>query len=150
MNYVYDMLQELNNLREDYLYEMPKELARGIFWVIAETGDELVASNIFPIVKYCDIDGVVSDNSGFSSKDGLTYNHEQTWKELDKSITHNKPFNYYPRGRVEINNGKATIWMNGNILHLADDIKKIYGLNSLGNVRVREDGSAHYKCHFDN
>ena len=150
MSYIGEWFDELNKLDEDYLYEMSKELARGIFWVIAETEDELVASNIFPIVKYCDIDGVASDTSGFTSNDGLTYNHEQTWKRLDKSITHNKPFNYYPRGRIEISNGKATIWMNGNILHLADDIKRIYGLSSIGNVIVKEDGSSHYKCHFDN
>ena len=27
-------------------------------------------------------------------------------------ITKNKPYNYYPRGRVEIKNGKVSIYMN--------------------------------------
>lgn len=39
--------------------------------------------------------------------------------------------------------------MNGNILELADEIKKIYGLSQLSSVRVKEDGSSHYKCHLD-
>ena len=103
----------------------------------------------FPIQKYCDFTGVSDDFSGFSSQDGMTYNHKETWKTLPKEITRGRPFDYYPRGRVEIANGKATIWMNGNILELADEIKKIYGLSQLSSVRVKEDGSSHYKCHLD-
>lgn len=49
------------------------KLSKGIFWVIAETTDELTEENIFSIAKNCDRDGVPIDRDGFSSKDGLTY-----------------------------------------------------------------------------
>lgn len=129
-------------------YEMAKDLSRGIFWVIAESEEELIDKNIFDIHIMCSPDGIPSQEYSFNSKNGETYNHKATWSRLDKSITKGKPFDYYPRGRVEIRNGKATIWMNGNILHLADDIKLKYGLVSIP-VQVKEDGSEHYKCHFD-
>ena len=130
-------------------FEMPKTLSRGIFWVLAETKEEITVENILPVHKFCDRDGNSTDSNGFSSKSGLSYNHKETWAQLPKKITKGKPFDYYPRGRVEIRNGKATIWMNGNVLSLANDIKEFYGLSALQEVVVREDGSDHYKCHFD-
>ena len=143
-----ELFSELKE-RDGVAYEMAKDLSRGIFWVLAESENDITKEKIFPIQKYCDFDGNSDDYSGFSSADGTTYNHKETWKTLPKEITKGKPFDYYPRGRVEISNGSATIWMNGNILELADEIKSLYGLSQLKNVRVREDGSSHYKCHLD-
>lgn len=110
-------------------YEMAKEPSRGIFWVLAEDSDGISAENIFPIQKYCDFNGVSDDFSGFSSQDGMTYNHKETWKTLPKEITRGKPFDYYPRGRVEIASGKATIWMNvrqPHVLYVAAKSLKAY------------------------
>jgi hypothetical protein len=126
-----------------------QELSRGIFWVLAETESELTADNIYAVHKYCDMDGNPFDVSDCNSKSGLSYNHEQTWKRLDRKTTKGKAFDYYPRGRVEISHGEATIWLNGNILHLADEIKRLYGLSDLKRIQVKEDGSKHYKSHFD-
>lgn len=110
----------------------------GIFWAISETESELTADNL-----YC----VIEPYMGESDKE--IFNHKRHWQTLDRKITHSKPFDYYPRGRVEIRNGKATVWLNDNVLHLADRIIEIYGVKNLPQVRVKVDGSNHYKCHFD-
>lgn len=112
----------------------------GIFWVIAETATELTADNL-----YCVTEPYKADDSG----DKEIFNHKRYWSTLDRKITHGKPFDYYPRGRAEIRHGNATVWLNDNILHLADKIIEIYGLSDLPQVRVKVDGSNHYKCHFD-
>lgn len=73
----------------------------GVFWVI---DDELIA---IPFDKFKYVEGI--------AKSGETYNHEKLW-ELVKPKNCNKPYNYYPRGRV-VNGakGKTIIYMNSNI-----------------------------------
>ena len=60
----------------------------GVFWLIDET---LIA---YPY-------GSIDSEEGVA-KSGNTYNHKQLWKII-KSVGNNKPYNYYPRGRVVIN-----------------------------------------------
>lgn len=63
-------------------------MSRGVFWII---DDELLS---FPFTD------------GFSegvAKSGNTYNHKRLWNEI-KPHGCNKPYNYYPRGRVDISN----------------------------------------------
>lgn len=114
------------------------EPSHGIFWVLAETETELTAQNIFCVAE------AYSENG-----DKTIFNHKRVWQTVERKVTNGKPYNYYPRGRVEIKNGKATVWLNGNILHLSDEIIKIFALSTLSQVRIKEDGSEHYKCHFD-
>lgn len=123
-------------------------LSRGIFWVVADSESELDVAHIVAFAKPCDECGAFFDADGLSSADGTDYNHKATWSTLPKSATHGKPFDYYPRGRVEIHGGKATVWLNENILPLSDEIVRLFGLEGVA-VRVRVDGSRHYKCHFD-
>ncbi|MEG2541050.1 MAG: hypothetical protein RSB59_04680, partial [Clostridia bacterium] len=129
-----------------------EKLSRGIFWVIAETEDELIADNILFMPIYCDMDGTPTDDRFISNaKSGNNYNHEASWKELDRTTTKGKQYNYYPRGRVEVRNGKGQIYLNGNIndVEIVREIKCLFGLNTLSQVRVIEDNSQHYLCHFD-
>ena len=66
----------------------------GIFWVV---NDELVA---FPF-------GTVNSVNGIA-KSGNTYNHKRLWNDLCLDNKH--PYNYYPRGRVVIDNkGKYSL-----------------------------------------
>ena len=77
---------------------MGKKPKRGVFWLIDE--GELLA---FPYEEG-DIIGV--------SKSGDNYNHKLLWERV-KTKGCNKPFDYYPRGRVEISNkGKPVVYMN--------------------------------------
>lgn len=116
-----------------------KAACYGIFWAIGESESELTESNLFCVVEPYD-EGDTAEK--------LIFNHRRFWQTLDKKITRGKPYDYFPRGRVEIRNGKATVWLNVNILHLADKIIETYSLSSI-EVRVKVDGSKHYNSHFD-
>ena len=104
---------------------------RGVFWIV---DDKLLA---FPFDETA-TEGV--------AKSGNTYNHKLLWEYIKPC---NKPFDYYPRGRVEYNSkGKAIIYMNPNIDEkYIDEIKKAFGINT--EVVIRYDYSNHYKCHLD-
>ena len=110
-----------------------KELSRGIFW---DVNGELLA---FPFVE---------DNLTGIAKSGNTYNHKKLWPFV-KPKGCNKPYNYYPRGRVEINNkGKVIIYMNSNVSEsLLSEIKTEFGI--ITDPRIIYDNSNHYKCYLD-
>ena len=119
-------------------------MTKGIFWII---NGELIYERIS-----CDENGVPlkSLEGDVVAKSGSTYNHKRLWLTLPKSITGGKDYRYYPRGRVEIANGKAKIYLNPIILN--NEVKKeligifeLYGMS----LRMIADGSAHYKCHLD-
>ena len=111
-----------------------KEMSRGVFWVI---DDELLA---FPFYGETNGSGI--------AKSGLTYNHEKLWQSV-KPKHCNKPYNYYPRGRVEIsNNGEPVIYMNPNIgEYMIPQIKVAFGI--IEEPIVRYDYSKHYQCYLD-
>ena len=110
-----------------------KKMSRGVFWII---DDKLVA---FPFYEGTDI-GV--------AKSGNTYNHEKLWNDI-KPRGINKPFDYYPRGRVDFNgHNKPVVYMNPNIDESwISDIKQEFGLRE--DPIIRYDYSDHYKCHLD-
>ena len=105
---------------------------KGIFWLIEE---ELLTIP-YDREKY----------SNAIAKSGDTYVHKYLWPE----ISHSKiSYNYYPRGRVEINKcGKAIIYLNPNIeIYYIDQIINDFGLNTY--PKIIYDNSTHYKCHLD-
>ena len=112
---------------------MSKEMSRGVFWII---DGELLA---FPFYE---------DSAVGIAKSGNTYNHKKLWSDI-KPKGCNKPYNYYPRGRVDISNkGKAIIYMNPNIDEsLIPLIKSEFGIRE--NPIIRYDNSQHYKCYLD-
>jgi len=141
------------------VWSMAKQLARGIFWVIT---DDSSLSNwkllMFDIP--CDVNGDAHGDLAIkpNAKSGVTYNHKRIWDEMVKNNNEYRPFNkmdfnFYPRGRVEISNNKATIFLSPHINRqdIVDGIKKEFGLSSYNvpNVRVVSDGSKHYQCFLD-
>jgi len=80
-----------------------KQNNKGIFWVI---DNELVYCSI-----PCDTNGNLLEelDKDTVSKSGATYNHERYWATLPKSITCGKDYRYYPRGRIEIANGRGKL-----------------------------------------
>ncbi len=108
-------------------------MVRGVFWII---NDKMLA---FPFdEKY--IEGI--------SKSGKTYNHKKLWETI-KSKRCNKPFDYYPRGRVDYTGkGKPIIYMSP---HVDDsyikDIVKAFGLTEKPIIKI--DHSKHYHCYLD-
>ena len=90
------------------------------------------------------------EEAEFSSKSGDNFNHEIEWEKRKDSarICRRHPYNYYPRGRVEIKNGKIKIFANPVIMEEPDameDIIKAFELEEVkDNVSWIADGSKHY------
>ena len=107
---------------------------KGIFWLVE---DEIWA---FPFIEEQFTLGI--------SKSGDSYVHKKIWRKI-KPKSCNHPYNYYPRGRVEITpKGKYIVYMNPNIS--SDYIPQImekFGLDK--QPRVIYDNSKHYRSHFD-
>lgn len=116
---------------------MSKIQSKGPFWYNDETGEILS----FPY----DPDQLESAKS----KNGLTYTHKKLWKEIAGQYS-KYPYNYFPRGRVEIDNkGRSIIYMNPNVPDsVVSEIRSQFGIPS-GDVRIIYDNSSHYKCHLD-
>lgn len=112
---------------------MAKMMSRGVFWIV---DDELLA---FPFSD---------DISNGIAKSGLTYNHKKLWPHI-KPKGCNKPYNYYPRGRVDFTNkGKPIIYMNPNIDDsYLSEIRTEFGLRE--EPKVQYDNSFHYLCYLD-
>ena len=115
-------------------YVKAAEESNGIFWVI---DDELYA---FPFYE---------DSEFGVAKSGNTYNHKKLWGEIAPRNYKNKPFDYFPRGRVEFkSNGQPIIYMNPNIDEsYIPEIKRQFGLRS--DPIINYDNSSHYRCHLD-
>ena len=115
-------------------YIKSAEETNGIFWVI---DDELFT---FPFYDDASI-GV--------AKSGTTYNHRNLWKEIAPQEYRNKPFDYFPRGRVEFkSNGQPIIYMTPHISEtMVPEIKRQFGLRS--DPQIKWDNSSHYRCYLD-
>lgn len=111
-----------------------KEHQKGVFWVI---DNELHA---FPFT---------GEFAEAIAKSGQNYNHKLLW-EFVKPHGCNKPFDYYPRGRVETNaKGCPIIYMNPNIgADFVPFIKQAFEIRQ--EPVIHYDGSWHYRCHLDN
>ncbi len=106
---------------------------RGVFWLI--DGELLV----------CLYDENATEGV---SKSGDNYNHRLLWDYV-KPRKCGKPFDYYPRGRVELSvKGKPIIYLNSNIgeAYIAEIMEK-FGITE--EPKIHYDGSDHYKSHLD-
>lgn len=112
---------------------MTTKSKRGVFWLIE---GRLLC---FPF----------DENAEYGvAKSGRTYNHKLLWEHV-RPRGCRVPFDYYPRGRVEIDSkGRPVIYMSQHIgaEHIGE-IKKAFSLSSEPIVRV--DGSRHYRSYPD-
>ena len=120
-------------------------LYKGVFWVRSLSGNDIIALRFLS-----DENGVLTDGS-LTSKD---INHQRLWERLDSVVTGGVPYNFYPRGRVELRRGKALIFCSPHLC--TEQLKKLiterFGLraeNGIKEVLLKADGSAHYKCELD-
>ena len=103
----------------------------------------------------CDADGKSDRPIDFSSKSGQNFNHKAEWQKLSRSVTRGQPFNYYPRGRVEIKNRKATIYLNPDlnntvVLNKIIEDFELKNQQGLKSIAVKSDGSSHYHYYLCN
>ena len=68
---------------------------RGLFWYV---DGELLC---FPV-------------SG-DEADTVSNNHRRFWETLPHSLTCGMPYNYFPRGRVELRHGKAVVYLHPSL-----------------------------------
>lgn len=104
---------------------------RGVFWIVE---GKLLA---FPFDETA---------TGGVAKSGKTFNHKLLWECVKPG---NKPYNYYPRGRVEYTaKGKAVVYMNPHVeeKYIAE-IRTVFGITT--EPEIRYDHSRHYKCFLD-
>ena len=134
-------------------------LSFGIFLIIADSED-LDNYKLLSYTVPCDTAGIATETPAIplNSKSGASYNHKAMWDRHVKNNSLHKPYNkkdyaYYPRGRVEISNNRAVIYLNPQInrSEILEDIKSEFGLGeeSISKIRVVSDNSAHYKCFLD-
>lgn len=83
-----------------------------------------------------------------TAKSGDTYNHQNLWESVRPKGC-KKPFDYYPRGRVDISNkGKAVIYISVHIgEEFVTEIKSTFEIS--GDAIIRYDHSRHYMCFLD-
>ena len=106
---------------------------RGVFWIVE---NEL---KVFPYEEGS-IYGV--------SKAGDNYNHRFLWAYV-RPAGCKKPFDFYPRGRVEYKrDGAPIIYLNPNIGdEYISQIKIAFDLTE--ETIIRYDYSDHYRCYLD-
>ncbi len=116
---------------------------KGIFW-IKPNGELFVLK-----VKCASFGNLLEDiPPNMLSKSSGNFNHKNAWSTLPKSVTDNKEYNFYPRGRAEIRNGKAIIFTNYITEELKLKIIDAFYLsdgNGIEQVIFKIDNSAHYK-----
>ena len=95
---------------------------KGPFWV---TADEVIA---YPVKLT--VNPVLS--------------HKEAWQSIKYKIR--TKWNYYPRGRIEIRNGKAVVFLSSYCYEYAQleyDLRRLFALGSIEMV-WKTDDSAHY------
>lgn len=108
-------------------------MKKGVFWLLE---NDIIA---FPFDSNA-TEGI--------SKAGDNYNHRLLWQYV-KPAKCNKPYDYYPMGRVEMSNkGKPLIYMNCNIgEEYIPEIMRRFEI--MEKPIIHYDGSNHYKSHID-
>ena len=77
-------------------------------------------------------------------------NHRRAWARLPKDVTQGKAFDYYPRGRVELRQGRAYLFLSPLLCReeVVLQVKDAFGLDQLP-VLLKADDSRHYRCYLD-
>ena len=131
-------------------------LCFGIFWIISDSSD-LEGYKLIRFCVSCDAYGIATEKPSIplNSKSGTSYNHKAIWNDHIKSSASHKPYsrenyNHYPRGRVEISNNKAIVYLNPFLCQpkILDEIKMAFGLtkSNIDNIKIVADNSPHYSC----
>lgn len=124
---------------------------KGIFWIKDIEAMDIVVQKI-----PCDSLGNIFDSSALNlnSKNHDNYNHKKSWEGFEHNVTDGKEFDYYPRGRVEINKGRAKIFLSPYLAtdEVIDVLIRIFALseqNGINSIQVIPDYSKHYRCYLD-
>ena len=122
-------------------------LGKGLFWLVKNDEEKF---ELFCVKMLCYRDGETLEKIETGECESEKLNHERAWSKLDKAVTQGKPYNYYPRGRVEIKKGKATVYLNPTLNEeaIVEKICRSFGLtreNGIVDIRIKNDNSWHYR-----
>lgn len=126
-----------------------RDPSKGVFWFICTVSDgQLKFEEILALPIPCRGDdiGII-----YNSRKGNSHTHKNSWGELvlRRKSLRKLPWNYFPRGRVEIFGNQVRIFMNPIITEFEDYLGIIkLEFNIPGYLEVREiiDNSNHYRC----
>ena len=118
----------ISNLDTYQAIERSETMKKGVFWII---DNNLCA---FPFDQATE--GV--------AKSGDTFNHKLLWKKV-KPSKEKHPYNYYPRGRVEIDNKNRPIIYMGLDVDAKFIPEIIIEFEITATPVIHYDGSKHYK-----
>lgn len=137
-------IEDLKLLGKPVEVASKNRLCKGVFW-----RKEKLLGFFIP----CNENGEPIGNTEYplESKDGTNYNHKKLLGRLPRSVTEGHAFDYYPRGRVEIAKGKATVFLHPSLCtsEVELEIANTFGLvveNNIRSVRFVADGSSHYNA----
>lgn len=104
---------------------------KGPFWVIAESVKDILSNsyNLLCDKELCTYEGKLDR----SRPERKNQTHEAVWEKYKKNFNTDLPYNYFPRGRVEVYQGVAYINLNSliNKPKIINDILKEYEIESL-------------------
>lgn len=89
---------------------MTAKLYKGLFWIKQDEQGRFIP---ITVKIECDADGNAVNNRIATDKDN--FNHEEEWKIFEAMPSgeyRGMKYDHYPRGRVEIKNKKATVYLN--------------------------------------
>jgi hypothetical protein len=113
-------------------------MTEGLFWVICSMpGGEIDWSEGWELYTL------------FAKSDSIS--HKDAWAQIVRNADRRfrqHEFNYYPRGRVVIRNGKATVFLSRHITTetVIAAVSRTFGLDA---PKIHADGGEHYKCYID-
>ena len=109
------------------------DIQKGPFWVIANGFDEATIL-CFPVHHSTE----------------STPSHIDAWQKVCGEYKRMK-WNYYPRGRVEIRRGKATVYANPTCLQYPQLENVLRYKFNLGNIKIsyKADNSSHYQYGYE-
>ena len=128
-----------------YPREYNNSLCKGLFWLIKnDVGEDILLCVVEPF----------NTDDNVVKLEEQKMNHERTWLMLDKRITRSKPYNYFPRGRVEIKREKAVVYLNPilNDERVLNQLIDVFGLkeeNAISKITIKNDNSWHYRYLID-
>ncbi len=110
-------------------------MTEGLFWLICSMSDDSI-----------DWDADWELYHMFAKSDSIS--HKDAWAQIEEKRFRCLLYNYYPRGRVVVRNGAATVFLNR---HIATDevlaaINQVFGLTA---PKVHAEGGKHYECYID-
>ena len=116
---------------------------KGIFWLTKNRSGE---EQLLTVKASCDDMGTPLVPVEFSSKSGENFNHQAEWAKLSPRLTQGRTFDYYPRGRIEIKNGRVTVYCHPELTQLPYRNWIVEEFDIPEGSRFVADGSVHYRA----